>query len=606
MIGMPNINQYFKIAMGYPVAKLQAVMRGQDKSIPMLAAMAAFEVKGPMEIAAKAQQAMAQKSTVNVREKLAQEGEEEKNGMLPDNLMMAMQQQQQGSLPENTGIGQLPAPNMQGMGRANGGIIAFDDGGEVPGYAGEDGSFVSSVGDFFGNLMPKEYDDETKQRLNAIDSERRAYNKQLYDIAGPSGRGAKTPEQQMAADKLKARIEQLDRDFMSTKFSKAKTKAEGKKAKVSDANEARISKPYPSNVKPKAVDPTAGQAVTDANANPFYVPPDALPAEKPTAPPTEKRSGIAAITPQTGRPGGKSDLDAALEASSKLGGGAETEYKAKLANYGSEATAVMNKLALEREQGKPTGQAYSGLEASLKKDEEAVKGKEAKNLQMALINAGLAIAGGTSRYAMENIGKGAMVGTKQYMEGVDKLEAAAKERQKAMAMIEQERRAEARGDWKDKNEFAAKRAEFELNAKKFGVEGVGKIFEVGKRSATDLYNTMSTNASRERMGQEQNATELKKAGIMAAAYGQRANDPMTLKKAAMDDALQAWTAEQKDKTFMLLKPEQKALRQRQIYERTFGAYGLPSPFGGGSAPAGNAPAGGGQRPPLSQRTDLFQ
>jgi hypothetical protein len=127
-IGMPNINQYFKVAMSYPVAKLQAVMRGQDKSIPMLAAMAAFEVKGPMEIAAKAQQAMAQKSTVNVREKLAQEGEEEKNGMLPDNLMMAMQQQQ-GSLPENTGIGQLPAPNMQGMGRANGGIIAVDDGG---------------------------------------------------------------------------------------------------------------------------------------------------------------------------------------------------------------------------------------------------------------------------------------------------------------------------------------------------------------------------------------------------------------------------------------------------------------------------------------------
>jgi hypothetical protein len=290
----------------------------------------------------------------------------------------------------------------------------------------------------------------------------------------------------------------------------------------------------------------------------------------------------------------------------QLGGAAEQDYKAKLANYGSEATAVMNKLALEREQGKPTGQAYSGLEASLKKDEEAVKGKEAKNLQMALVNAGLAIAGGTSRYALENIGKGAMVGTKQYMDGVDKLEAAAKERQKAMAMIEQERRAESRGDWKDKNEFAAKRAEFELNAKKFGVEGVGKIFELGKRSATDVYNTLQTNATRERMGQEQNVTELKKAGIMANAYNQRANDPMALRKAAMDDALQAWTAEQKDKTFMLLKPEQKALRQRQIYERTFGAYGLASPFGGGAAPAGGAPAGGGQRPPLSQRTDLFQ
>jgi len=42
-----------------------------------------------------------------------------------------MQPQQ---LPEDSGIGQLPAPNMQRM--AAGGIVAFDEGGEVPGYAG--------------------------------------------------------------------------------------------------------------------------------------------------------------------------------------------------------------------------------------------------------------------------------------------------------------------------------------------------------------------------------------------------------------------------------------------------------------------------------------
>ena len=175
-----------------------------------------------------------------------------------------------------------------------------------------------------------------------------------------------------------------------------------------------------------------------------------------------------------------------------------------------------------------------------------------------------------------------------------------------MAMIEQEGRAEARGDWKDKNEFAARRTEAELNAKKFGVEGLGKIYEVDKKTATDLFAHMSTNASREKIAREQNATELKKAGIMASAYSQRLNDPMALRKAAMDDALQAWQAEQKDKTFMLLKPEQKALRQRQIYDRIFGAYGLSSPFGGGNAPAGGAPTGGTQRAPLSQRTDLFE
>ena len=584
MIGMPNINQYFKVAMGYPIAKLQAVIRGQDHSIPAIAAMAAFEIKGPMEIAAKAQQALQKQSPISVRDKLAQEGEE-KGGMLPDNAMMAMQQQQQGSLPENTGIGQLPAPNMQTMSAANGGIIAFDDGGEVPGYAGEDGSVV-------GQGFRKE---------PMFTAPKRSMSSMIKQKELESG--AQGIQEEIA--KLKEQLASLPPGPQRTFVEQRLQLLTGRAAASPTATPEARFKPYPTDAKPRAVDPTAGQAVTDANANPFFIPPDALPTEKPPVAPSA-RPGIAAIVPQTGRPSGKSDLDAALEASSKLGGAAEQDYKAKLANYGSEATAVMNKLALEREQGKPTGQAYSGLEASLKKDEEAVKGKEAKNLQMALINAGLAIAGGTSRYAMENIGKGAMVGTKQYMEGVDKLEAAAKERQKAMAMIEQERRAEARGDWKDKNEFAAKRAEFELNAKKFGVEGVGKIFELGKRSATDVYTTMQTNATRERMAQEQNKTELQKTGIMANAYNQRANDPMALRKAAMDDALQAWTAEQKDKTFMLLKPEQKALRQRQIYERTFGAYGLASPFGGGSAPAGNAPVGGGQRPPLSQRTDLFQ
>lgn len=35
-------------------------------------------------------------------------------------------------LPENVGIGQLPAPNMETVSKAAGGIIAFDEGGEVP------------------------------------------------------------------------------------------------------------------------------------------------------------------------------------------------------------------------------------------------------------------------------------------------------------------------------------------------------------------------------------------------------------------------------------------------------------------------------------------
>jgi hypothetical protein len=576
MIGMPNINQYFKVAMGYPVAKLQAVMRGQDHSIPMIAAMAAFEVKGPMEIAAKAQEAMAKKSSVKVVDKLAHEGEEEKNGMLPDNLMMAMQQQQQGSLPENTGIGQLPAPNMQTMHAANGGIIAFDDGGYVPGYAGND-LFAGS--------------DVDEEEVAALKDD---------EVAAARGRGSAP----------KAGVPEKTRKFLENK-DKDKSKTAGRAGvPIKDTNiiDEIIGKPTPSPNRPNGRPPEAPalpQSDVDRlmKANKDMNAISAAPVARDTVPaPKEKRTGIAAVVPpQATVPGSKSDIDSALEASQRLGGGAESDYKAKLANYGAEVKSGLDALARTREEGKPTGQAYSGLEASLKRDEEAAAGKEAKNLQMALVNAGLAIAGGTSRYALENIGKGAMVGTKQYMEGVDKLEAAAKERQKAMAMIEQERRAEARGDWKEKNEFAARRTEAEINAKKYSIDGLGKVFEVDKKSATDLFANMQTNATRERMGKEQNATELKKTAMMADVYRDRAgaaNNPVNI---AMDNARQEWDTYLKDKTNMLKTPAQKALDKREIYERVFKAQGVPSPFSTGASPAG-----GGQRVPLSQRSDLFQ
>ena len=574
MIGMPNINQYFKIAMGYPVAKLQDVIRGKDHSIPAIAAMAAFEIKGPLEIAAKAEQAKQKQSSISVRDKLAQEGEE-KGGMLPDDIMLAMQQQQQGSLPENTGIGQLPAPNMQTMSAANGGIIAFDDGGYVPGYAGSD-LFARS--------------DVDEEEVAALDA----------DQVLPPGRGRGAAPKGGMPEKTRKFLENKDKP-------KEKTKGRaGVPVKDTSIIDELIGAPTRSPNRPSSAAPEtpaipqAGiDALMRANRDMQNMPRETVPNAL-AAPPTERRAAPSAPAAPVAPQGGQSDIDKALEASRRLSAPAENDYKASLANYGAEVKSGLEALAKTREEGRPTGQAYSGLEASLKKDEEAAAGKEQRNLQMALVNAGLAIAGGTSRYALENIGKGAMVGTKQYMEGVDKLEAAAKERQKAMAMIEQERRAEARGDWKEKNEFAARRMEAELGAKKFGIEGLSKIFEVGTKKATDIYTTMQTNATRERMNQEQNATELKKAGIMANAYKDRAGGA-GLPDKAVDNAekLHANWLKSPEGKRASLTPGASDRKYQQILQEQFRLLGIQLPGGG-------APAGGAQRAPLSQRTDLFQ
>jgi hypothetical protein len=55
-------------------------------------------------------------------------------------------------MPEDVGIGALPAPNMQGM--AEGGIVAFGNGGDVPGFAG--GVYVGEGGEYSADPLTAE------------------------------------------------------------------------------------------------------------------------------------------------------------------------------------------------------------------------------------------------------------------------------------------------------------------------------------------------------------------------------------------------------------------------------------------------------------------
>lgn len=475
-IGMPDINKYFKVAMSYPVARLQAVMRNQDHSIPMVAAMAAYEVKSPMEIAAKAQQAAQKQATVSIRDKLASEGEEEKNGMLPDNLMMAMQQQQQGSLPENTGIGRLPAPNMQGMGHANGGIIAFDDGGYVPGYAGEDGSLVRN------NLM------------SSVPPPKSSFSRRITDkvntLAGEEGYQQevelfKPIDTDKEIAKLQQQLNTLPANSPERGLIESRLNALLKRPKASETP------PIPQAGVDKLI-----QANRDMQNMPREVAPSAPPTEKRKAP---VASGIPTVSP--------ADTEQQMaDVMSRISGTRDAEIKSQYEDLEKKTATGIDALRTERERGKPAGKAYEGLERELAEEKTATKGKEDKNLQMALVNAGLAIAGGTSRYAMENIGKGALVGTKQYMDGLEKLEAAAKERRKMTAMIDEARRAEARGDFKEKNDFETKAFELGINSRKASIDALSKIYDTDKKAAVDIFNRLEQDKHADLRNRETNAT----------------------------------------------------------------------------------------------------
>lgn len=81
-----------------------------------------------------------------------------------DQAIAGMSPQQ---LPENVGIGALPADNMKGM--AGGGIVAFEEGGHVPGYAGNtDGSLVGG-GMSFDPVTGEAVMDDTGPQMSFLD-----------------------------------------------------------------------------------------------------------------------------------------------------------------------------------------------------------------------------------------------------------------------------------------------------------------------------------------------------------------------------------------------------------------------------------------------------
>jgi hypothetical protein len=114
--------------------------------------------------------------------------------------------------------------------------------------------------------------------------------------------------------------------------------------------------------------------------------------------------------------------------------------------YGKRVKEIEGIEEERRRQLSELGPVAAGLEAALNKREKEALGKEEKNLNFALIEAGLGMMAGTSRSALANIAMGGSKGLASYKEGLKDLEKAKEAREEMMARIEEARRAEARGD----------------------------------------------------------------------------------------------------------------------------------------------------------------
>lgn len=249
---------------------------------------------------------------------------------------------------------------------------------------------------------------------------------------------------------------------------------------------------------PQQAKPPAAEATAPAAA------PEAAPAPAPNAAPNT--GGVADLLPGTARldtsymPAAATAAPTAADAKSK----ASELYDSKgqiRSLEGKQAQArqdILNqrdeRLAQLEAFNKAQGPAFANYEKMLQKEELQDATDKEKSGLMSLMKGFLAMAAGESPNAATNIAKGAMVGMGDYGDALKEFKKAAKERTKAMADIENARRAEAKGDFKD-TQMYTDRANERLadSADRF----TGLISQItGKEAevATNLFNNMTNNA----------------------------------------------------------------------------------------------------------------
>lgn len=402
---------------------------------------------------------------------------------------------QMGALPEEQGIGALPAPNMQHM--ADGGIAGFDEssnapittrrldsmgkkdgmfnyaqdgggvmrmagGGHIPRYqgmptsAGGDGSVVTSGEMYQAQLaLRAKYEQEaiemSEGKRMQFSPDVKAYAQQLYKAGNAPQEDYLAKEQQRA----------LGGNPLRTKGAPSATSAPG------------LILPY-------------GQSrATNVLGNA----PPAPPAPPPAPPPTAQQ-GLGSIAP--------SRTLTAEQAKEQAGqfsdfGEARTALKKLETDQESEGARLRTMLA----EGLPKTPAMEGLEKLLDKQEAATGGEKEKAAGLALLSAGLAIAGGSSRFALQNL-KEAIPAVTQYGEALKDIKKMDRENMKMRGEIEQARRAEGRDDTKLKLQLEEKIGERQNKINEIGVGLFQTIGKVDTDTAKDLWKTAQDNASRER------------------------------------------------------------------------------------------------------------
>lgn len=323
---------------------------------------------------------------------------------------------------ETAGIDRLPTNLAPAQGMAGGGIVAFEGGGEV----GKPIRFQNE------GLVPKTQEEMDREAMMDTLRRMRAAGQDVLSLPGRAVAGAAESVITRPLRALGVPIPYLPRAFYGGDESSMTPYYD-----VIRRQDEAAAGAQPTSAKPA----TAPAATT--------TPPPAAPAPASKAkkvkggPPAAKDEGIAAgkntpfvFDPRPEFP--KLGTSDAMDVTQGIMGGPT----------GATARAEKREKELQEAIGKDRlqGKAFEEYEKTLKKEGEQAGLDKDQAKYMAMLKAGLAIMSGTSRHALENIGKGAMVGAADYQEAYKDFRKAERERAKEFALIDQARRAEAKGD----------------------------------------------------------------------------------------------------------------------------------------------------------------
>ena len=194
-----------------------------------------------------------------------------------------------------------------------------------------------------------------------------------------------------------------------------------------------------------------------------------------------------------------------------------------LANAAREDTFKQGIENIKRDQ-EALGEYGTEREAKLKKQEEGLAGLEKRNKSMAFIEAGLAIMSGNSANAFENIGKGALVGTKAYREGMDKIDTKRTKLDEAFMNLYDIRRGEKVANKKELRAAENALETAKADSAKTMADVTGKLFDADRadaRAGVDAY-VKSLEGTADRASREKVAN-IGASATMSAAQAKAAN-----------------------------------------------------------------------------------